>query len=244
MITASLSSKRMIAIDTFEFVFQTQEYIEFEAGQYVKLFFSEISPDVDKNRRKFSLVNSPTDNQHIVIATRMRESPYKQRLSQLEYGSKVEFQPPKGDLILPKSSPSQLVFIAGGIGITPFMSMIHYIEDTNLSWPILLFFFNQTQTSTPYLSELEAVSHRLNSFQLVTSITRDPQWQGEHRKFTATLLNNYLPNIILPLYYVVGTPQMVEQVRQTLIEAGVNFDHIKTEDFTGYGRPPQNNSSV
>lgn len=215
----------------FDLMGQTAEFIP---GQYMAV--NLINPpylDEKGSRRNFSIVNSP--NQKILsFATRLRDSAFKKSIQQLPIGTEVEIGPISGKFTLPEDVSKNYVFIAGGIGITPFMSMLRYIKEENLSYKITLIYSNRDQDSTAYLEELRTYHPTSTTYRLILTMTDDPGWNGEKRMVDETFLKQYLGDLRLLTFMVVGPPLMVEAIVKILKEQNVPEENIKIESFTGY----------
>lgn len=231
-----IQDKKEIAKGTLQVTFEIEgEQFTFKPGQYV--FITLVNPpypDERSNKRHFSIVNSPNQKGIITIATRIRESGFKKSLQELPNHSAVEIGPIAGGFILPKDDNRPLVFIAGGIGITPFISMLCYIKEEHLPYQITLIYSNRDQSSTAYLKELQELAQTLPNFKLILTMTEDASWSGEQRRVDTQFIKDYTRNLQNPLYFVVGPPTMVDAVQKALLEAGVGPENTEIENFTGY----------
>lgn len=207
--------------------FKVFEDFTFAPGQY---FFINLRGAT----RHFSIVNSPNEKGILTMTTRLRDSVFKKSLQELPVGTEVEIQRISGNFVLPEDTGKPLVFIAGGIGITPFMSMLRFIKEQGLNYRITLIYSNRNQSSTAYLDELQTLSSQIPNFKLILSMTDDPIWEGEKRRVDANLLKEYFPNVNESLFMVVGPPAMVEAVEKALTDIGLREENIKIENFTGY----------
>lgn len=214
--------KKEIATSTLQVTFQVSEQFTFTPGQYI--FVDLINPPV---KRHFSIVNSPDEKGIVTIATRIRDSGFKKSLKELPVGTEVELGPISGSFILPEDASRPLIFIAGGIGITPYISMLRYVKNHNLNYKITLLYSNRDQAGTAYFEEVK-------NFKSILTMTEDPNWNGEKRRIDANFIKEYFPNINSYGYFVVGPPPMVEAVQKALLEAGVEINNITIENFTGY----------
>ncbi|MBI4097379.1 MAG: FAD-dependent oxidoreductase [Candidatus Levybacteria bacterium] len=233
---ATLKAREEIAqgtlLATFDLLGNEVEYIP---GQFVIVVLSQlIYPDDRGGRRHFSIVNSPNVKGIIQIATRIRESGFKKTLNEMQLGSLLELGPIAGRFILPETTDRPLVFIAGGIGITPFMSMLSYVKEMKLPYEITLLYSNKDTASTAFFADLESLAASIPGLRLVFSMTQDPHWQGEKSRIDAAIIKKYVPDLQRPLFYVVGPPAMNDAVNQTLLDLGVLQENIKRERFTGY----------
>ncbi|MBI2018722.1 FAD-dependent oxidoreductase [Candidatus Daviesbacteria bacterium] len=228
--------KKEIAKATLQVTFEIpDEQFTFKPGQYA--FITLVTPpypDERSNKRHFSIVNSPNQKHIITIATRIRDSGFKKSLQELPNNSLVEIGPIAGGFILPSENNRPLVFIAGGIGITPFISMLSYIKEEHLPYQITLIYSNRDQSSAAYVKELQELARTLPNFRLILTMTEDTSWVGENRRVDVQLIKDYTKNLKNPLYFVVGPPAMVDAIQKTLLEAGVNPENINIENFTGY----------
>ena len=227
--------KKEVATGTLQVVFETDEDFSFKAGQYCFVTLKNPPyPDERNNKRHFSIVNSPNQKGIITITTRLRDSGFKKSLKELPLGTEVGLGPIAGVFTLPEDSQRLLVFIAGGIGITPFMSMLTYVKEENLPYNITLIYSNRDKSSTAFFDEISNFQFQISNFKLILTMTEDPNWSGEKRMINALFIKDYFPNVNENYYMVVGPPPMVEAVEKALKEAGIFEENIKIENFTGY----------
>ncbi len=232
---AMIQKIKKIAQGTLLVEFELEKVAEFQPGQY--FYITLINPPFSDARgptRHFSIVNTPGIKNTLVMATRLRESAFKKSLQQLPPGTEVEIGKIDGHFTLPEDPFKPLVFIAGGIGITPFMSMIQYVYHENLPYNITLIYSNRDQVSTAFLNELKQLNNELSNFKLILTMTEDPQWQEEKRMVDAGFINQYLKEPNLYTFMVAGPPGMVEQVYEEIKKTGVEDKNIITENFSGY----------
>ena len=171
--------------------------------------------------RAFTISSSPTED-FLMITTKKGVSKFKKHLASLKTGNTVESSHPAGTFILDESSPA--VFIAGGIGITPFRSMIKYAVDQKLSTPITLIYSNSTDDFLfkRKLDEWRKVYAKLELVYTVTSSTG---------RLTALYPKPYTLN---PIYYLAGPPKMVDDFEKILLDLGVDETNIRYDRFDGY----------
>lgn len=231
-----IKDKKEVATGTLQVIFETAEDFSFKAGQYCFITLKNLTfPDERGNRRHFSIVNSPNQKRTITFTTRLREeSGFKKTLNELPLGTEVELGPIAGVFTLPEETQRPLVFIAGGIGITPFMSMLQFVKEENLPYKITLIYSNRDQSSTAFLSETQELFKQIPNSKLILTMTDDPEWSGEKRKIDANFIKEYLPDVNVYTYFVVGPPPMVEAIETALAQAGVKAENIKIENFSGY----------
>lgn len=232
---AKIIEKKEIAKGTYLFAFQLSENIGFKSGQFFFLTLNDLPyQDLRGNKRHFTILNSPTEQNVIKMATRIRESGFKKWLIEIPMGTEVEVGPISGDFVLPQDPNLPLVFIAGGIGITPFISMLSYIQAKKLSYKIILIYSNRDKASAPFFNELENISKENQNLKLIFTMTQDDSWRGEKRKIDKNLINDYTKDLNNHIFLVSGPPVFVESISVALDELRVGKDKIKLENFSGY----------
>ncbi|OGT60676.1 MAG: hypothetical protein A3E85_02245 [Gammaproteobacteria bacterium RIFCSPHIGHO2_12_FULL_45_12] len=233
--TLKLINRREVARDTLLFYFEKPANFSFTPGQYGG--FTLINPpETDKGgiTRRFSLLSTPTDP-HIAIATRAQTSAYKRVLNALPLGSDIKFAGPTGQFILHEDSKIPAVMIAGGIGITPFYSIIRHAVQQHSKQALYLFYGNQSREDAAFLDELMELEKQHAPFKLINTLVKpEVNWQGESGFITHTLLKKYIPDLHQPIYYICGSPAMVTALHETLTDMEIPEDKIKVEDFPGY----------
>ena len=234
---ATIKEKREVAKGTLLVTFDLEdEEVEFKPGQYFFVTLPDVGHQDEKGlRRHISVVTSPNDKGVLGFATRMRDTAFKRTLAELEVGSAVDVEAPKGNFLLPDDTSRPLVFVAGGIGITVFRSMIRYIAEDQLPYRVTLIYSNRDRESTAFLDELEERARALAGFRLVLTMTEDPGWKGESRKIDARFFEDYVEGDLNDYTYLVaGPPEMTAAMEQALAEAGVKEENVIAEGYTGY----------
>lgn len=233
---ARIKSKKEVAKGTLLVEYDLLgKTVDFKAGQYFFVTLPKLEfPDERGNSRDFSIVNSPNEKGILSNATRIRDSGYKKTLAWLPVGSMVEVGFPAGSFTLPESVEKPLVFIAGGIGITPFMSILRFVKEEKLPFKITLIYSNRDKDSTAFFDQILELSRKIPFFRLIITMTKDQNWPGEKRRVDSRFLKDYLKDFDNTLFYVAGPPQMNEAVASTLTQIDVRRENIKQENFTGY----------
>lgn len=230
-----LTNKTTVANSTCLFTFEKPEGFNFKPGQYGG--FTLINPpsmDPQNLTRRFSILSTPEDTD-IQIAMRISNSGYKTFLNSLPMGSEIKFAGPTGTFTLHDDAHTPAVLIAGGIGITPFYSMIRHACAVKSPQQIYLFYGNQTKQDSAFLDELEQLTQANPNFKLIAAMAAETNdWTGETGYIDSTMLQTHLPNLDTPIFYVCGSPAMVAALQATLTEMEINPERIKVEDFPGY----------
>jgi ferredoxin-NADP reductase len=210
--------------------------VDFKAGQHFHVTLPDIGHEDEKGlRRHITAVTSPNERGVLGLATRIRDSAFKRSLDELPVGAEVDVDQPQGDFVLPEETSRPLVFVAGGIGITVFRSMLLYVREERLPYRITLVYSNRDRESSAFLDELQELEEKLPGFRLILTMTEDPDWEGETRRVDAQFIKDHLPGDLEQyLFLVAGPPAMAEGVEHALEEAGVDPANVVVERYTGY----------
>jgi ferredoxin-NADP reductase len=234
---AQIKEKREVAKGTLLVTFDLLgEEVDFTPGQYFFVTLPDVGHQDDKGlRRHITVVTSPNEKGVLGFATRMRDSAFKRSLGELPVGAEVEVEPPKGAFALPEDASHPLVFVAGGIGITVFRSMLRFIQEEGLPYRVTLIYSNRDRESTAFLDELQELEKENANLRLILTMTQDPDWEGETRKIDADFFRDHLgENLDESTFLVAGPPAMVEGMQAALAEAGVDEKNVVAERYSGY----------
>lgn len=218
VIDVVLQGSEKVAEGTRAFRFERPRGFDFKAGQAVQLTLE------NGEQRLFSIASAPFE-EHLLIATRMRaDSAFKSALAALPAGAKVRLHGPTGDFTLHEDAARPALFIAGGIGITPFRSMLRQAARERSERRLVLVYSNRRPELAAFLPELQGNSaFRLHALMTDTEGMLD-----------AAKLRRFADGLDRPVYYVVGPPGMVFGMQETLGAAGIPDDDIRSEEFYGY----------
>jgi ferredoxin-NADP reductase len=238
MHASRLRGRDQVAHGTMAFHLDKPAGFQFKPGQAIDVVLLESTAgDAQNARHTFSIVSAPFENQ-LVIATRMRDSAFKRTLGALPVGARIAIEGPSGSLTLHNDRARPAVFIAGGIGITPFMSIVRQAAHDRLHRQLVLLYSNRRPEDAPYLAELQELERHNADFRLIATMTlmssSSQPWTGSQGLIDAALVKRATDELTKPIHYLAGPPGMVEAMRQTLNDAGVNDDDIRSEEFYGY----------
>jgi ferredoxin-NADP reductase/Na+-translocating ferredoxin:NAD+ oxidoreductase RnfD subunit len=232
-----LKERVRIAPDIFDFIFVPTRKFTFAPGQYMEWTLGHDRPDSRGNRRYFTLASSPTENDLRLGVKFYRESSsFKQAMLALDQNTEIVAGHLAGDFVLPDDPRQKCVFIAGGIGITPFRSMVKYLLDTREPRPIVLFYATKTMHELVYQDVFDQAQRELG-IKTIYTVT-DPgdlprAWKGHVGRITAQLIRSEVPDYRECVYYISGPQTMVDAFKAVLRELGVKARHIKTDLFAG-----------
>ncbi|MBA3660439.1 MAG: FAD-dependent oxidoreductase [Gammaproteobacteria bacterium] len=233
----TLTKQQKVAEGTLVFTFEKPEGFNFKPGQYGGFtLLNPVETDALGITRRFSLLSTPEDT-HITIATRidagLKHSAYKRCLVELQPGHKIKFAGPTGTFTLHEDVSKPAVFIAGGIGVAPFYSIIKHHQAHQSQQEIYLFYGNATPQHAAFLNELQSLVS--STFHFIPTMDQAPSsWQGESGFINNAMIKKYIKNLNAPTYYICGSPTMVTTLQEVLAEMQIDEDFIRTEDFPGY----------
>ena len=236
--TIKLKYRREVAEQTTAVYFEKPQGFEFRAGQFTTLILPH-SKDISKSemRRTFSIASAPGE-EDLMFAVRVRDSAFKQKFAEMPIGSEVVIYDASGSFVLPRDSSRPLVFLAGGIGITPFRSMLIYATEKKLPCQIFLFYSNRRPEDAAFLEELTNLQDENPNYKFIATMTQleksNMPWDGETGYISKEMLGEYIDNLKEPIYYIAGSPGMVLAMRQMLESAGIDYENIHEEQFGGY----------
>jgi ferredoxin-NADP reductase len=236
--TVRLQRREEVAQGTMAFHFDKPPGFSFKPGQAIELVLADPAvAGTESARHAFSIVSAPHENT-LVVATRMRDSAFKNALARLPVGAAAEVDGPFGSLTLHNKVDRAAVLIAGGIGITPFMSMLRHAAHTASQHRLVLLYSNRRPEDSAFLAELQRLEGEIRNFRLVATMTRMQEsrlpWMGPTGPIDAALVKNIVAELPAPVCYVAGPPAMVSALRATLESAGVDADDVRSEEFYGY----------
>ncbi len=234
----TITRKEEVAEGTMAFYLQKPEDFIYISGQHAT--FRIINPtetDEEGDSRTFSFVTTPDQNE-IGFTTRMRDSAFKRILKDASPGLEIEVKNPRGSMILPSDSSRPLVFMAGGIGITPLISMVRQATKSQSPQKINLFYANRTIPQTAFLKELSETAEKNPNFIFIPTMTQEnPEkgnWTGETGRVTEVMVRKYLPSLENTIFYLAGPTGMVQGMTELLSSMGVDPLFIKSEDYGEY----------
>lgn len=236
---SSLLRGEEIAEGTMAFHFIKPTDFQFRAGQAMDVtLINPPETDVESNTRAFSIASAPFDAD-LMVATRMRDTAFKRTLRKAPpRGLEVKIEGPSGSFVLHRKTEKPAVFLAGGIGVTPFLSIVRQATHDQMPHQLYLFYSNRRPEDSAFLDVLTQTTAQNPNFHFIATMTEmdksQREWKGETGFINKDMLVKHVPSLQGPIYYIAGPPAIVAAMRRMLIEAGVDEDDIRTEEFSGY----------
>lgn len=231
-----LSRRVRVAQDTYDYFFKSDKKIQYVPGQYLEWTLPQKKIDSRGNRRYFTIASSPTEEDlKIGVKFYQNSSSFKKTLVSMNINSEILASQLAGEFTLPKDPNKKLVFLAGGIGITPFLSMIKYLLDTRQSRPIVLLYSNKVASDIAYADIFSQARQELG-IKTVYTLTDNAtaNWQGNVGAIDKKLITEQVPDYKDRLFYLSGPRSMVTAFEAILSKMAVKRSQIKTDFFPGF----------
>ena len=219
--------KREEVNNCFSLILEKPDGFFFYPGQFLDIELDAKVTDGRGKVRAFTIASSPTEN-FLMVTSQKGISDYKKYMENLKPGDSISASHPAGTFILDENEPA--VFLAGGIGITPFRSMLKYAVDNNLTTSITLIYSNSSDNFL-FRDELHIWQKQLKDIRIYYVSTKK---EGRLNKNSLELLINRKSLIINPIYYIAGSQSMIYDFSKSLAELGVDETNIRTDAFDGY----------
>lgn len=226
--------KDHVGKNTYAFSFGLTQSFSFLPGQYVRISLPHTDSDDRGTTRLFSIASSPHEIKKLTIVTKITESSFKQTLYKLTPGVDVQFFAPMGQFFF-QEEKTHHVFLAGGIGITAFLSMLFHAVALKQPPLITLLVSFSAVDAMLYKNELARIIQQYPTIQVVYVLSGYPnsKWHGETGRISQSLIQKHVPWYKHAQFYTVGSADMVEDMGMVLKEMGIVEENILKEDFTG-----------
>jgi glycine betaine catabolism B len=233
-----LKRKIKLAPDVYDFIFARPPQMAFAPGQYMEWTLGHADTDSRGNRRYFTLASSPTEAElRVGVKFYKASSSFKKAMLAMDNKTEIVASQLAGDFVLPEDKNQKLVFLAGGIGVTPFRSMITYMLDTYERRPIVLFYANKTVDEILYRDVFDRAQRDLG-IEVVYTLTNarnlPASWQGRVGRLSPKLIQAVVPDYQDCLFYISGPNAMVDSFKGVLRDLGIKSSRIKTDFFPGF----------
>jgi ferredoxin-NADP reductase len=233
-----LVRRETVAEGTMAFHFTRPPGFQFRAGQSLTMSLVD-PPEMDGKgaTRTFTIASAPHEAE-LMIATRMRDSAFKRFLKTAPAGTPLRIDGPSGEMVLHDDLARPAVFLAGGIGITPFLSMARHASRERLPHRIYLFYSNRRPEDAAFLAELQQMERLNPNHHLIATMAETEKsartWSGETGFIRREMLERHLPDTASPVYYFAGPPAMTMAMQEMLQGIGIGEGAVRYEEFYGY----------
>lgn len=237
-----LVEKKQVSPDVFTFYFRPDSPLVWKAGQFMRYKIPDAAPDERGENRFFSIASAPFED-HVQLTTRFvsdKGSTFKKDLQKIEVGQSVEAMGPSGHFVLDDPS-RQFVFIAGGIGITPFRAILMDMDYSGLPLNVNLLYANRSKDAI-FKEELESLAKKHPEFKIFYVVdgeaVSDEKIAENVRvlpgKIDQTMIQTLVPGFQAATFYISGPEPMVLALEQVVNAMGVPNENMKRDYFPGY----------
>ena len=243
MFKLTLINKKQETSNTTSFIFKSEQPLGWQAGQFLHYKLQHPTPDERKEDRWFTISSAPHEGR-VMLTTRVinhvrgregsqrasasngvdKPSSFKAALNNLPLGGTIEAEGPDGEFVVDDPNKDH-IFIAGGVGVTPYRAILLDLERRGLPINVALFYTNGNQEFV-YKDELEAVAKRNPGFKILYFVSPE--------KIDGAVIKKYVPDLQKPAFYVSGPEPMVVEFEKMLMDMGIPDEHIKRDYFSGY----------
>lgn len=234
-VALELAEKKQLTPTTWQFSFSPLRPVSFEPGQYLELSLPHAKADVRGQRRTFSISSAPSAGAPLTIGVKMsdRSSSFKTTMLDLQPGARVHATTVAGDFVLPKDAATPLLFVAGGIGITPFASQLAHVRDSGVERDIVVIFSASSGDELAYRDEIASSGARVIVIapSEPTELPLGWEYAGAER-LSSELLSQLVPDVSKRHAFVSGPPALVDDAKKILKRARAK--RVTTDYFTGY----------
>ena len=231
-----LKEKIRIAPDVYEFVFALPRKINFMPGQYMEWTLGHPEPDSRGNRRYFTLASSPTEqNLRLGVKFDKNLSTFKKALLSMNRDTEIVAAQITGDFVLPTDRYQKCVFLSGGIGVTPYRSMIKYLLDVHQRRPITLLYAARSADEIVYKDIFDRAEKELG-IRVIYTLTdgkAPPSWSGNLGRISPQTIKSLLPDYRNSIFFISGSRGIVDSYKETLHTLGIPNSQIRTDYFAG-----------
>jgi len=208
------------------FVFKLDDKkINFIAGQYVSVIYPGTHP------APFSIASSPENHDIVELGIEITGGPVTSKLKDAKVGDKAVLRGPFGTFTL--AGEKKVCFLAGGVGVTPFMSMLRWIRDTNQDVKATLFYSCKVEKQFLWLDELEQMALSHVNIRIFPTITKEApaDWIHKTGRINETMIRECLPDFMEHTFYSCGPPALIEAMFTMLKSMGVSENNLKKEKW-------------
>jgi ferredoxin-NADP reductase/Na+-translocating ferredoxin:NAD+ oxidoreductase RnfD subunit len=225
-----------LASGCYDFVFKPDRQLPFRPGQYLDWTLHIPNPDSRGNRRPFTIASAPTEKEiHLGVKFYDKPSAFKRSLRALKPGDVIYGSQIAGSFTLPRNPDEKLAFIAGGIGITPFRSMVQELINRGQPRPIVLLYGNNKLDEIAYAEVFDRAARELGLRTIYAVAEDEVTDRAMHRGFIDEhLIKREVPDFRERTFYISGPRAMVVRFQRALKELGVARSHIKVDFFPGF----------
>ncbi len=225
-----------LAAGSYNYIFRPDRPLSFRAGQYLDWTMHVANPDNRGNRRSFTIASAPTEREiHLGVKFYPEPSAFKQALLDMMPGDVIYGSQLAGEFTLPRNQHEKLVFIAGGIGVTPFRSMLQDMIDRKDHRSVVMFYGNNTENEIAYADVLNRAEREIGIRTVYAVASGHSRRNNVHTGYIdSALIQKEVPDFRDRTFFLSGPRAMVVNFEKVLRELGIAGARIKVDYFPGF----------
>lgn len=213
------------------FRFPRANSLTYKAGQYMLV---TLKMGEQEARKPFSISSSPTEKSYIEFTKKLTGHPFSERLDALKMGDAVTIEAPFGNFTF-DGRFERIALLSGGVGITPLRSICKFCTDMKLNTKVTLLYGNRTERDIVFRQELEQMQRQNKNLKIVLTLTEpNANWGGYKGYIDAEMIKKEIPEYSQTVFYICGSPAMVQAMENLLKALNVSAENVKKENFAGY----------
>jgi ferredoxin-NADP reductase len=213
------------------FRFPRPASLEYKPGQFL---FITIKPSGKELSKHFSFSSSPTEKTHIEFTKKFTDSEFSTALKALKTGDWARIDAPYGNFTF-EGEHEKIGLLAGGIGITPLVSICRYCVDMQLKTKVTMLYGCRTESDIAFKKELETMQEQDKNLKAIFTVNEATgEWHGAIGVINAEMVKKEIPDYKETMFYTCGPPPMVEGMAKLIEQLGLPQTQLKREYFTGY----------
>jgi ferredoxin-NADP reductase len=217
--------------DTTSFRFPRPEGFEYKPGQYMMVTIKSSEKELT---HPFSFSSSPTEENYIEFTKKLTQNEYSEVLRSYEIGDWVRIDAPYGKFTF-EGEYDKVALLTGGIGITPFRSIIRYCTDKKIDSDIMLAYGCRNPNDFAFKNEFEEMKRQNKNLHLFFTVNEpDEDWEGGVGNITVDVMKKEIPDYEERIFFACGPPGMVKAMMNIVKELGLPDSRLKLESFAGY----------
>lgn len=223
--TVKLLRKEKLAKDTWLFALEKPKNYTFIPGQYQSITLT--LPNGKTDWRDFTIASNPSEKELWMI-TKITKKPseFKKQFLRLPLGSNITVQGGSGGFTIERNEKRPHVFIAGGIGLTVFRSILTAKEYRNLQAKLIVSF--SSEENSIFQEELEEIARKHTKKQVMYHFT------NKEGRLSKKNIEKYLPSIMDSIFMIAGAQEFVDAMNELFLQIGVPQENIRIDYFSGY----------
>jgi ferredoxin-NADP reductase len=233
-----LLDRKMLSDDVMVVSLEKPEHYEFRAGQFCFLNLQDRGIQDERGLRRHLSIASAPHEKVLLFATKISGSAFKQTLLKMPIEDIIIIEPPLGTFTLPEETATPVIFLAGGIGITPFRSMLQNVVTAQTNHSITLFYSNRVPGEALFLDELQSITGAHEHISIIPTMTRvdssSTTWTGLTGRLNSSMIQEGCKEWRNAVYFIAGPPKMSDSMKEILEGMDIQPDLIRIERFVGY----------